>query len=237
MSFEPCDFEDEVIELEGPPLIESSIPKSCKSKQGKSVKVKQLQRDGAIPQEVVRELVCTRIGNKLFNPPVCPSYAIAKLDDTRKGFASYEVEGYHLIKLPDSLTSEEEEILKKVDPSTLADVVIFQTWLVGSDCELLVHAEHALSIDHALYLKFGELHNFEKVCPQKLLRYIPPQKMDDAIRQFEDFDEVFANEKIRKAFSLIPDEWDTTEKGMQYLAQETLKRKDQVKEIISEMRQ
>src|SRR5690242_17749438 len=83
------------------------------------------------------ELICARIGQHLFVQPVCPPYAIVDPlpGSDQKGFASKFLEGYVRIKL--NSTTEVEQV-QRIDPATLARIIIFHVWLVADDAEILI---------------------------------------------------------------------------------------------------
>lgn len=181
------------------------------------------------------ELICARLGQRLFVQPVCPPFAVADPLPGRyqRGFGSKFLEGYECIKL-DSTTDVEK--VQRLDPATLARILIFHIWLAADDAEILIHenGKDAFSIDHGLFLMNWQQDRFQTGIYAALLAVLDEKNIESALHELESI----AEERVREAFASLPEGWvaDVQEHEIQFLAGAIVRRKSEVRAKMAQMR-
>ncbi len=165
--------------------------------------VKYPRRTGTRLLSVTSELICTRIGRRLFNLPLCPEFAIADplSGKHERGFGSKILAGYDCVKLVESTDLTK---LKNIEPSILARIIVFHIWLVAHDAEILIQevGEEAFSIDHGFFLQWNTDNTPYEFYAQ-LLAALDDKDIELALNELESIDQ----RRVVEQFAFIPEGW------------------------------
>jgi hypothetical protein len=182
---------------------------------------------------VASELICTRIGRRLFTLPLCPAFAIADplSDKHDKGFGSKFLAGYDCVNL---VNSTDLTNAKNINSSILARIIVFHIWLVAHDAEILIQEDgnEAFSIDHGFFLHWN-IHNTPYEVYAELLAALDAEDIEIALNELESIDQ----RRVVEQFAFIPAEWLSNDiRGVAFLAEKIVQRRGEVRTKISSMR-
>lgn len=192
------------------------------------------------------ELICGRLG-QLFSPIVCPEVAIIdiperlaednRFPDGRQVTAGPSFGSFWYSEMYDV---KDRGRIDLVPPGQVARIIVFQTWLRGSDPAALVSADgrKALSIDHGYYLAGQTQWNrteLDHPLPVNLVQFTQYQQriefsmFEPILQELNMLDEM----DILKAFAAVPAAWGGTIDFRAKLAHMVLQRRAAVEQVIA----
>lgn len=191
------------------------------------------------------ELICGRLG-QLFSPIVCPEVAIIDIP-ARLAENNHFPDGRQVTAGPsfgslwytDMYDIKDRGRIDLVPPEQVARIIVFQTWLRGTDQAALVSADgrKALSIDHGYYLAGQTQWNrteLDQPLPVNLVQFAQYQQhieftiFEPMLQELNNLGEM----DILKAFAAVPAEWGGTIDFRAKLAHMVLQRRTSVKQVI-----